>query len=299
MAELEEKGLIEQPHTSAGRIPTDRGYRKYVDHIKERLRTEKRTVEHLAKQYSECIQTIQELISETSMIINKELRHASLIMLPTIGNLYLKKLELIKIRAQNIMGVLVTVPNVVRNYIITLDRDVDNGELEKVANYINDKCEKREMAGIPSYLESLIADEEAGEMIKTAATALEVMRNIVRQNAENEIFFDGVNFFGQEPEFGHPEIVRRLLRIVADKKEIARLMREELPYRGVKIYIGRENHADELMDFSLITSGYDLGGNTVGRIGVIGPTRMDYDNALTVIDCLSGLISSKLEEMNG
>jgi len=220
-------------------------------------------------------------------------------MVPTIENLYLKRLELIKVRAENIMAVLVTVPNVVKNYIITLDKEIEKNELDKVANFINDRCEHKAMSAISRHIEEMIDNGGSADVIRTAKVSLEVIRKIIDQNIENEIFFRGLDFFGQEPEFGHPEIVKRILRIISDKKEIARLMREELPQREMKVYIGKENLSVELTDFSLITSGYELKGNAIGRIGVIGPTRMDYDNAITVIDCLSELISTKLDELNG
>ncbi len=299
MGELEEAGDIEQPHTSAGRVPTDRGYRKYVDFAKNRLEVEKKKAERLAWEYTGRIKSIKDVIEKTSFLISRELHHAGVVMWPSIGNFYLKHLELVKIRAEAVLAVLVTMTNAVKNYIISIDKDLEKVDLEKIANFINTNYAETTISSIPAELKDIVGGEsENKELVSMARSARAIINDIVEQDIENEIYWEGLDYFAEEPEFMDLALTRRMLRIFSNRREISSLMRRELPYRGVRVYIGRENEFDALRECSVITAGYGLHGNTVGRIGVIGPTRMEYDNVLKTVRYLSDLISFKLEEFN-
>ena len=301
MAELEEKGYIEQPHTSAGRVPTQAGYRHYVNVINEHLRFEQKEARRLASEYARRINTIKEVLSKTSFIISRELHNAGMVLLPSAADFYLKHIELVKVRAETVMAVLVTMTNDVRNYLINLDSEMQRAQLEKVANYINSKYEGTGVSAICDGLRETLNGEDHGEgkeIIEAAATALKVIDTVIDENVENELYWEGLNYFMDEMRSEDMDAARRILSIFSDKRDITRLMREELPFRGMKIYIGKENSSTMLSDCSVVTCGYTLHGRTVGRIGVIGPTRMDYNNAISTLNCLSDLISVKLEEIN-
>ncbi len=303
MAELEDEGYIEQPHTSAGRIPTNSGYRQYVDMVKDRIRLERRQAERLAAEYTRRIRTIKEVIEKTSYLISRELRNAGIVMWPSIEDFYLKRIELVKVGAEAVLAVLVTMTNAVKNYIIRLDRELEKAELERITNYINTNYERAAFSRISGDIRRALRDASGGgdgpEVIEAARSALAVVDSIIEENIGNEICWEGLNYFLDEPEFRDMDLTRKLLRMLSEKEDLAGLMRKELPFRGLNVYIGRENSCEMLTECSLITCGYTLRGRAVGRVGVIGPTRMDYDRALRTVSCLSDLISSKLEEING
>ncbi|MGB2630064.1 MAG: heat-inducible transcriptional repressor HrcA [Candidatus Omnitrophota bacterium] len=300
MAELEELGYIEQPHTSAGRIPTDSGYRNYVDFVQDKIQDEKLQAERLTEKYMNRIKSVKDVIKMTSFLISRELHNAGIVMWPSVENLYLKQIELVKIKAEAVLAVLITMTNAVRNYIVKLDRELESSQLERVANYINANYGESVVSDISVDLKRVIRDRsgEEREVMKLAGTALDVIEDLVEQDVENEIYWDGLDYFMNEPEFRDLSLTRRFFQIFSDKKDLVRLMKDELPYRGIRVYIGGENKFDRLRDCSLITSGYELNGRTIGRFGVIGPTRMDYDSALRTLGCLSDLISAKLEDTN-
>ncbi|MGB2601785.1 MAG: heat-inducible transcriptional repressor HrcA [Candidatus Omnitrophota bacterium] len=301
MAELEEEGYIEQPHTSAGRVPTQRGYRCYVDIVRDRIHSEKKEAERLAAEYDRRINTIKEVIRKTSYLISRELHSAGVAMWPSIEYLYLKHFELVKVKAETVLAVLVTVTNDVKNYIIKLDRELGKTELEKISNYINSNYEMEPISAIYDDLKHVAegkrenVDKEAFRAVKTA---LNVIDTIVEENIEDEIYWEGLNYFMDEPEFQDINITRNMLKVFSDKRGLISMMRGELPYEGLRVYIGKENQSRMLKDCSVVTCGYSLRGRTVGRIGVIGPTRMDYDHALRTVSCLSHLISEKLRMIN-
>ena len=301
MAELEEEGYITHPHTSAGRIPTHSGYRCYVNMVKDQVRLRKEEAKRLAFEYNRRVQTIEEVIEKTSFLISRELHNAGIVMWPSIEDFYLKHMQLVKVQAETVLAVLVTMTNAVKKYIIRLDKDLEKSELEVIANYINSNYEYEAFSQISEELQQMLLDHrriDSSEIVNIAQSALTVIDSIVDKNIDNEIYWEGLNYFMEKAEFQDVNLTRRLFQIFSRREDLIRLMRKELPDRGLKVYIGEENDCDMFNECSLITCGYSLRGRTVGRIGVIGPTRMDYDHALRTVRCLSDLISLKLTEIN-
>lgn len=292
MAELEDEGYIRQPHTSAGRIPTDNGYRDYVDMVRDTIRIKRQEAARLAAEYDDRIRTMNDIISRTSDVISKELHSASVVMWPSIQDLYLKHIQLVKVRAQTVLAVLITMTNAVKNYMIRLDSELENAELEKLSNYINSNYRSLSFLEISNKLKH---EETEGEEAGIADNARNIIDSVINDNIEDELYCNGLNYFTDISDLA---LARRMIEMFADKRCLAGLLRGELPYRGVKVYIGSENDSEALNECSVVTSGYSLNGRTIGRIGVVGPTRMDYEQALGTVRFISDLISSKLEGLN-
>ena len=253
--------------------------------------------ERLEREYLERIRSIKDVIKMTSSLISRELQNASIVMWPNVGSLYLKRIELVKVRAEAVLAVLVTMTNAVKNYIIKLDRKLDDVRLEHVANYINANYGDFAISRIAADLKQAMRDKDE-DITGLSKVALNVIDSIVEQDLDNDIYWDGLEYFMNEPEFRDLDVTKRFFQIFSDKKDLISLMQSELPFRDLRIYIGKENRCDRFRDCSIITSGYELQGRTIGRFGVIGPKRMNYDNALRTLGCLSDLISEKLEEIN-
>lgn len=300
MAELEEMGYIAQPHTSAGRVPTDAGYRIYVEILRGQMQLQKEEAQRLAREYDQRLGTIKDVIERATFLISHELHNAGLAMWPSVQSFYLKRLELVKVRAQTVMAVLVTVTNAVSNYMITLDKDIEQTELERISNFVNSKYEHNVVSDISDDLRKVIGErpEERKEFTDMAEVALRVVDTIIENEIENEIYVEGLDYFTEEPEFRDLDLAKRMIQMLSGRRDLVKLLRSELPDRGIRVHIGGETEKDMLRNCSLITCGYSLQGRTVGRIGVIGPTRMDYYSALRTVSCLADLISEKLEEIS-
>lgn len=301
MAELEEEDHITHPHTSAGRIPTHSGYRSYVDAVKNQIRLEKRQSQRLAAEYSRRARSINEVIEKTSLLISRELHNAGIVMWPSIEDFYLKHIELIKLRAGTVLAVLVTMTNAVKNFIVKLDEDVEKAKLERVSNFINVNYEHSTFSSISDELRNLLDSDTSRKGQETgdiAKAALSIIDAIIDENIDNEIYLEGLNFFLEQCRLQDIDATRNIIQIFSERRDLIRFLRSELPYRGLRVYIGRENGCEMLRECSMITCGYGMNDRTLGRIGVIGPTRMDYDRALRTVTCLSDLVSSKLEEIN-
>jgi heat-inducible transcriptional repressor len=298
MAELEESGYIEQPHTSAGRRPTDKGYRQFVNVMARRLEIEKEKAVILRDQFEERIRSIKDIIERTTCLISRELKHTGLVMWPTMDGVYLKHIELVRIKAKTVLAVLVTMTNAVKNYIFMLEKDIEKTQLKKISNFLSSNYEENKLSVISERLKVKAPGAGNSQVTKLASSALEIIDKIIEIDIENDVFMEGMNWFAMEPEFRDPNVSKHVLNLISDRKIFGRLMRKELPHRGVNVYIGSENESEILKDCSVITSGYDIQGETVGRFGVVGPTRMDYESILRTIGCLSDVISKKLAELS-
>jgi heat-inducible transcriptional repressor len=302
MARLEDKGYVYQPHTSAGRVPTDKGYRKFVDAAKKQIILQRKEARRLQQEYSRRISTMQEVIETTSRILSRELKGAGVIMWPHVQNFYLKHMELVKLKAGTVMAVLVTMTNAVKNYIVDLDVDLKRSDLQVLSNYINEQYAETELSDIYRKLGSMmeaVLREGRASGIGLAKAALNIIDTIITDNIESEIYWEGIRFFMQETDNEDLETARSIMRIFSQRKDLMDLLSRELPERNIRIYIGRESKFKIMEDCSVITSGYSMKGVTVGRFGLIGPTRLDYSRAIGIISLMSDLISRKLEEIEG
>ncbi|MFH1665636.1 MAG: heat-inducible transcriptional repressor HrcA [Candidatus Omnitrophota bacterium] len=302
MAELEEHGDIAQPHTSAGRVPTNSGYRRHVEALKRRIQIEKMEAERLAAEYTVRMRTIKDVIEKTSYLISRELNNAGVVIWPGIDDFYIKHMDLVKVRSEYVLAIVVTMTNAVRNHIVKLDEELDRVDLEKISNYMNTHFEGTAFSDVSARLKAALAEkaaEEGGECLRTAKYALSIIDSIIEEEISEEMYWDSLSYFADSHMYAEVDMAREMLRILSGKEEIIRFMREELPYGGIRTYIGEENLCDVFKSCGVVTCGYSLNGRIAGRIGVIGPTRMDYDRALNTISCLAGLVSAKLEEING
>ena len=299
MAELENEGFIAQPHISAGRVPTNTGYRLYVDMVKGKIIAEREQSRRLAFEYSRRIKTIREVIKKTSFLLSREMHNAGVVLWPSVDDFYLKHLELIKIKPETVLAVLVTMTNAVENYIVKLDREIDKTELTKITNYINGNFEHLEFSEIPKRIKVRLKQKKQGNEDRVIAeSALELISLIIEKDGEEKKRWEGIDYFIDEPEFTDVETTKKVLKLFSERDELAMLMKSELPSMDLNVYIGEENQYDILQNCSVVTGGYRMHGKTVGRIGIIGPTRMDYLRALQTVRCLSDLVSLKLSELN-
>ena len=297
MAELEDEGYIVQPHTSAGRIPTNLGYRRYVDRVRADLMSRRNAAKRLAKEYDDRIRTIKDILDKTSFLLSRELHNAGVVLWPSMNDFHLKHIEFIKVRSETILAILVTVTNAVRNYIVKLDQEIENIDLEKVSNYINSNHSHVSFLKILDDLKNGSGNTASRSEKEVEKNAADIMNAISDQSFEDEISYKGLDHFMDEPEFRDRELTKSLLNIFSEKSDIMGLMRAELPFRGIKVYIGEENDCEKFAKCTVITCGYTLHDKTVGRIGIIGPTRMNYVRALSTVDHLADLVSLKLNEI--
>jgi len=298
MAELEEEGYISQLHTSSGRVPTNKGYRYYVNKIKDNIQLRQIEARKLEREYNKCISSIEEIIKKTSFLISRELHSAGLVMWPSTKDLYLKRMECVKLKAETILVVLVTMTNAVKKYIFELDKEIEKLELIKISNFINSNYTESSLLNIYRDIEKIFEKETEKEQKNIINNSFKIIAAILKENIIDDVYLEGFDYFIDKVDSKNISIIKHLLHIFSQKQDLCTFLRSELPYEGLNIYIGEENVCNILKECSLITCGYTLHGKTVGRIGVIGSTRMNYSKALLTMKYLSDIISDKLREIN-
>lgn len=294
MADLEEMGYLHQPHTSAGRIPTEKGFRFYVDSILEVRELSPSEKEFLRKKYEVSTMDISDIMKETSLALSKLSQNISIIMAPRFTSTVLKHLEFLKIDEHKILVVLVSRAGIVQNKIIESEEVFTQEDLYRYSNYLNELFVGLSLEEVREKLIEEMKKEKA-MYDELFSKALKLGEQILCGEEEAEVYIEGKENIFNYPEFSEIAKMKELFRTFEEKSKIVKLLSKTLVAKGVQIFIGSENQIPELQDCTLITSSYSRGKQVLGTLGVIGPTRMNYCKIIPVVDYTAKLISEILE----
>lgn len=293
MSDLEEMGFLAQPHTSAGRVPTDLGYRFYVDSlVKEGDMDSNIEVEILQGLYQrlEVLKNnIDLLLSETTKSLSILSHYLGIAMSPTPDMTTLRKINLLKYSAGKIAVVLFTDEGTIRNQIIAVDFDISQKDLNRIATYLNSEFSGDTFDEIKLKL----VQEMSKEKVRCDHLISKAMR-ICREALHfplNELFISGLSDVLDLPDFADLKTIRELSKAVEDKHNIIKLLDRISETEGVKIIIGSENEQDRMKKLSLVASPCMDNDRTVGVVGIIGPTRMNYAKAIYIVENTAKFIS--------
>lgn len=297
MADLEELGFLYQPHTSAGRIPTEKGFRLYLDSIVrfKDLQKEERAI--IRKALQETNTDFKELLRRTSRILSNLCNQAGVVLWPRITLTRFKHIEFIRIRAHQILVILISKSGLVHHCSLDWEEDIDQYELDKYSRYLNELLEDVPLGDVKQrILEEMQKEKVLFDQLYSRALEI-TQRAFVTTLDYSEIYIEGQMNLFNNPEFADVERMRRILEAFEDKSRIVRLL--DMTFKlstGVKIILGPESKLQELQEISLISSPYRRGDTLLGVLGVIGPLRMDYSRIIPVVEFTAGLLSQLLEE---
>lgn len=295
MSDLENAGYIEAPHTSAGRVPTQAGYRLFIDSLLQVETINQKTVEQYREQLVKA-STPQGLVQSASSMIAGITQMAGIVTLPRQNGVLLHQVEFLKLSDNRVLAVLVMSNGDVQNRVLRLERDYERSELEQVANYLtkqfagSDLIRAREL--LAGELKSLKQD-----MNSLMESVLEIGEKALTSDDESEQ--SGFVLAGETRLMGYDELsdvqkLRQLFDAFNHKGDILHVLDQCLSARSLQIYIGNESGADALGDCSLVTAPYTADGQIVGVLGVIGPTRMAYDRVIPMVDVTARLLGAAL-----
>ena len=302
LAQLEEMGFVWQPHTSAGRVPTDLGYRFYVDLLLESRRATKdgSAVEARLRQEAGDAPLIDDLLSSASHVLSEVSRHVGFAIAPANADAVFQRIEFVPLSGTTILVVLVARGNQVSQKTIDIGEEVNQSELVKAANYLNEEfCgrtidEVRE--GVLTRLreERTLYDQLLGLALRLASSSFENLdqRTTVSIDGTSTLLEEVVRASG----LSLPTL-RALMMMVEEKQRLVRLLTEYIDGPGLTVVIGVEHSDPELRPFSLIASTY-FDGRSTGMVGVIGPTRMRYSRAIDVVDHAAKAVGNVLRDVN-
>jgi heat-inducible transcriptional repressor len=298
MADLEEMGFLLQPHTSAGRVPTDRAYRFYVDTI---LNLRRLTPEERAQIETslipEEVQDVDEIMKRASHLLSLLSRQTGVVLAPRFGSKIFKHIEFITMREKRILVIIVSQTGEVQNKIIEADEEISQDELDRYSKYLT------EIMGGLSLAEAKhrILEELKNEKVlfdKLMFRALQLSQKALEDEGEGNLYIDGKTNIMQSPEFADMEKIRSLLQTFEEKTKIVRLLDKALSVQGIQIFIGAENELNEMVNCSVVTAPYSRENYTLGTLGVIGPTRMDYSSIIPIVDYTARILGRILENID-
>jgi len=296
MADLEEKGLIMQPHTSAGRVPTDRGYRFYVDSLLEPKHLTKEEETIINKLIHQSTSDIEYAMQNASKAISIVTNVAGVVLTPRLKRSIFKHIELFNMDDSRILAVIVTTSGFVKNSIMDFEEHLTRQELTRITEFLNIELEGISLGDIKSYLTRKLLEERDSfyTFLKRAADILSVP-GLFR--ADDHLYFDGAACIMSHPEFTDIKKARLFLRACEDKKGLLNLLNQDMESEGVKIHIGKENICNEIQELSIVTCNYKVSDMTVGTIAAIGPTRMEYGKVMSVLRYISNELGKELENL--
>ncbi|NSW86460.1 MAG: heat-inducible transcription repressor HrcA [Syntrophobacteraceae bacterium] len=297
MADLEEMGFLQQPHTSAGRVPTEKGLRFYLDTLVQFRALENQERALIREAFRGKEQDVKELLQITSQILSSFCRQAGVVLWPRLTMARLRHIEFIRLRPNQIMVILISKSGLVHHSVLVWEEDIPQNELDKYSRYVNELLEDVPLGDVKRrILEEMRKEKVLFDQLYTRA--LEITTRAFQANLEkSELFIEGQTNLLNNPEFADVDRLRRLLHAFEDKSRIIRLLDMTLKTSsGVRIILGTESELKELQEISLISSPYRRGDTLLGVLGVIGPVRMDYSRIIPVVEFTAGLLSQILEE---
>jgi len=297
MSELEEIGLLEQPHTSAGRIPTDRGYRYYVDNMLDstQLSENDLTAIESISSGAEITARPDRLMERASHVLSELSENVGIVVWPSLSDNRLKQIRFMKLPDSRILVVLVSTTNIVHDKVITIDEEINQDELNRTARYLNAEFEGKTLVAIRAEIIAMMKQERAlyDSVVRNAILLCE--RSLQDEDAETaEVFLDGASNILAKPEFSRAENIRDLFRTFEEKSRLVKILNEcvadDSREGAVKVLIGHENLASSLQHCAVITTSYRLGSDLTGTLGVVGPTRIEYGRMMAVVNYLGRFI---------
>ncbi|MBC5638788.1 heat-inducible transcriptional repressor HrcA [Ornithinibacillus sp. BX22] len=290
MADLEEMGFIEKTHSSSGRVPSEKGYRYYVDHViapsidKSNLNIMKDLIRDEFIDFEKLVQKSAEVLSDLT-------NYTSIILGPEIFETKVKQLQIVPLSDHTAVAILVTDSGHVEHRSFTIPGEISPSDLEKIVNILNERLKGVSLARLPD----VITTEVVSLMriyVRDFEKSFQYLSSAFFHDQPVKLYIGGKTNLLTQPEFNDINKVRSFYQMMENENQVVNLLKT--PQHGIKVTIGNENKVDVIKDFSLITASYQLGSEQMGTIALIGPTRMEYRKVITLLNALSNEMTDAL-----
>jgi heat-inducible transcriptional repressor len=294
MADLEELGYLTHPHTSAGRVPTEKGYRHYVDHLlHEAIGPQPPTpmpVEWPVRQENPA-----ELLHEASRLLSQMSHYAGVVIAPRISHRTFRQIEFIALRPRQVLAIFVSEDGLIHHTLFEVDRDFSGSELAQMADHLNSRFAGMALQSVKRrMLEEMREVKERYDSL--LRRALELGRQAMNTPENSEIYVEGATNILNQFDVADFDEMKRLFRAFEEKYRLLKVLEQCLENPGVQVYIGSENAALGTTTCSLVVSAYECDGQPIGSVGVIGPTRMDYSSVIPLVQATARQLGLFFEE---
>jgi heat-inducible transcriptional repressor len=296
MADLEEQGFVSSPHTSAGRVPTDKGYRYFVDALLRYQPPGQAEIDELKRHLDQRAGDPKALVAAASQMISGLTRLAGVVTLPREPHASISQIEFVGLSGNRVLSILVVNGREVQNRVVQLDRHFSADELRRAAAYLNELFAGQELSGVRARLLAQLQEtrEQVNRLMVDAITLAQ--RTFAAEDAGSDpdmVVAGETNLMGFA-ELSNVERLRQLFEAFNEKRDILHLLDRSLNAEGVQIFIGQESGYRILDDCSVVVAPYAQDERVVGVLGVIGPTRMAYERVIPVVDIAARMLGSAL-----
>ena len=292
MADLEDLGLLLQPHTSAGRVPTETGYHVYIDSLMPNRGVPEETRREIDDRLTP-EDSGEELTSVASHLLSELSQQIGIVVVPALGEIVLRSISFVPLSGSRALCVLVSASGFVDSKVIDTQGRLPREELIRVSNYLTDNFAGKTLREIRDRLLRLMAEERA-QMDRLLASAIALARQALVAG-DPDLLVEGTTSVLMRPELSDVDLVRRLLDTFDDKARLVQLLNRLIEGEGVRVVIGQESDLTSDLDFSLVATNYGFGDQHLGTMGIFGPSRMDYAAVIPLVSYLGDRLSQALE----
>lgn len=300
MADLEDMGFLEQPYTSAGRVPSDKGYRLYVDQLMQINELSDTEVEKIRNAMDIRINELSQLIRNASVVMSKFTKYTSIAVTPHTKKSALKAVQVVPIDQGKALVIIVTDTNIVRNSLVRISEKITPDFLIQVSNMLNDKLKGFTLEMLKSNILSKEMEQLTSLPFGLIKPILDGIEDLIKTIDQPEIYLEGTTNILNFPEFKEVHKAKEFLNILDEKKLVSDLLINNL-YRNneIIIQIGNENIIEGIKECSLVTASYSIGDHVIGTIGIIGPTRMEYSKVVSSMNYIRNKINQEILKLLG
>ena len=288
MADLEKIGLLEKTHTSSGRVPSEKGYRYYVDELIKDDNISLEEVKYISDKLETKVNEIEELTKIAANTISEVTHYTAVSIGPKTNKQIIDNIKFVLLNPRMMLAIILTDAGLVKETIIKFDEDVNEKQVETMNYMFNNKLKGESIEKIDRPLEEYLYDE----MTYSVKVIKPVIDQIKKVLEEEQLHLEGANKSFELPEFNSLEVAKNFVNIL-DRKDLVEDVLESGLAEDINVYIGDENKQDELKDFSVVTFKHKVGNKDLGTIGIIGPKRMDYSKVISVMK----YINKKLKDI--
>jgi heat-inducible transcriptional repressor len=296
MSDLEDMGMVSAPHTSAGRVPTPKGYRLFVDTLVRYRQPKDGDIDELRSQIQRKVDDEGALVSSVSNLLSDFTNLAGVVTVPHAQHAALRQIEFLPLSENRILAILVINDREVQNRILHTDKDYTASELQQAANFINEHYAGKELSQVRKRIVEDL-DQTRDSMNQAMHDIIAVAQSAMKEapQSRGEYVLAGETKLMGFAELSDVDTLRRLFDAFSRKRLILDLLDRSIHANGVQIFIGAESGYEMLDDCSIVTAPYHLDDDTVGVLGVIGPTRMAYDRVVPIVDITARLLRAALK----
>ena len=294
MSDLEEEGYIEQPHASAGRVPSAKGYRYYVDNLMKKERLTARQINQVKKALASEINEMDEFMRSCCSMISRLTNYTALAAVPEHSNGVLTNLQLVEVNDHQIMVILLASTGIIRHKLLEVSQNLARGELARVEQRMQERLTGLALRDI-SYemLQNLIDEFQLRD--KMAKQALEMLEQTLTGETGHRVYTGGITNMLSQPEFRDLDKLRSMFNLVEEEDQVEKLL-SAAGKDKVTVTIGSEMPVEDAKDCSMVVANYFINGERAGSIGVLGPTRLDYDRTVSLMEIIANELGEALSD---